>query len=178
MDRGAARSRKRAAKLDKGPATASSPAVPPQHNDGSRLDRPQGWNRDNATAGPSRARGPLPSQEDSRPRKNAAPLQRPKKIRKEITDDPNQYKPKAIRNSTALIYATEQFAIPPTPERLKGVTRIDLAGSDCSDVTWLEGTEVTWLSLKGCPVVKGWDAVGTLKDLAGTSLVSPVVGAC
>lgn len=36
-----------------------------------------------------------------------------------------------------------------------------------TDLTWLQGTGVTWLSLAGCPVEQGWEAVGSLKELSG-----------
>ena len=82
-------------------------------------------------------------------------------------DDTNQYKPKAIRASAALIYNEKPFPIPPPPETLVGVRRLDLAGSGCRDVSWLRGLGLTWLSLAECEVELGWEAVGSLKDLSG-----------
>lgn len=83
--------------------------------------------------------------------------------------DPNQYKPKAIRTSAALIYSESPFPLPPTPDMLANVRRVDLAGSGVTDVSFLQDTGVTWLSLVGCPVEKGWKAVASLKELAGGS---------
>jgi len=87
--------------------------------------------------------------------------------------DKSQYRPKAIRSAHALIYSQEKFDLPPASERLAGVTRVDLEGSGCTDVSWLKDTAVTWLSLKGCPVTEGWDAVGGLEGLAGEFWYGP-----
>jgi hypothetical protein len=57
--------------------------------------------------------------------------------------------------------------MPPPKEVLKSVRRVDLSGSGATDVSWLEGMDVTWLSLSGCRVEKGWEAVGGSKELSG-----------
>lgn len=139
MDRGAARSRKRAAQVD---IPSQSTAVAPL---------------------PSTLRNPVQS-------KSKKPLPRPKVFRprlKESTDDPNQYKPKAIRTASALIYIQSPFPLPPPRDLLKNVRRVDLAGSGCTDVSWLEGSGVTWLSLSACEIKEGWEAVGALEELSG-----------
>lgn len=139
MDRGAARSKKRAEKEAKAAAAASS----------SKLDLLLG----------NKPKGDRPQKE----RKEKKP--RPVKQNRVDPNDPNRFKAKAVRTAHALVYSQEQFAIPPPPERLEGVTRIDLEGSGCSDVSWLPAS-TTWLSLKNCPVTEGWDTVGGLENLA------------
>ena len=52
---------------------------------------------------------------------------------------------------------------------MEGVRRVDLSGSGVTDVSWVTGG-VTWLSLAGCPVEKGWEAIGELKELSGTPM--------
>lgn len=90
--------------------------------------------------------------------------ERPKK--KEMLDEAVRYKPKAIRSSAALIWSEGAFEVPPSVERMEGVRRVDLSGSGVTDVSWVKGG-VTWLSLAGCPVEKGWEAIGELKELSG-----------
>ncbi|KAK4687716.1 hypothetical protein P7C73_g2401, partial [Tremellales sp. Uapishka_1] len=137
MDKGAARSRKRSNPISK-PIVALPTATP------SRL--PPTFIR--------KERPPRPSSSKI-PQKPGPP------------DDPNAYKPKAIRNSTALIYSDSPFPIPPPEDLTKTVRRIDLVGSGVKDVSWLkECGEVTWLSLAGCEIETGWEEVGGLGDLS------------
>jgi hypothetical protein len=148
MDRGAARSRKRTDKEQKDAERA-------------------------AEAEASAALlAKLADTEEKAAAKGKGGKERPPRKEKKAFDpsDKSQYRAKAIRSSNALIYAQEQFALPPPAERLAGVTRVDLEGSGCADVSWLKDTAVTWLSLKGCPVTEGWDAVGGLEGLAGELL--------
>lgn len=142
MDRGAARSKKRAEK--EAAAAASSSKLDllmasDRKDRGDRGDRPQ------------------------RERKERKP--RPLKQNRVDPNDPNRFKAKAVRTAHALVFSQEAFAIPPPAERLAGVTRIDLEGSGCADVSWLPAS-TTWLSLKNCPVTAGWDTVGGLENLA------------
>ncbi|CAK9786434.1 L domain-like protein [Cutaneotrichosporon oleaginosum] len=156
MDRGAARSRKRSQKMDKAPK-----ADPVESNAQlAKLLQP--------TKGKDKGAG----------------KGRPQRKQKERVDaGPDQYKAKAIRTAHALVYAQSAFAIPPPPERLEGVTRIDLDGAECTDVSWIPPS-VTWLSVKGCAVTKGWEVVGALEGLTVlnisncglTSLPSPLAG--
>jgi hypothetical protein len=66
-----------------------------------------------------------------------------------------------------LIYSKDPFPVPPPKELLNNVRRVDLEGSGVTDLGFLEGTGVTWLSVKGCKVETGWEAVGGLGELAG-----------
>jgi hypothetical protein len=95
----------------------------------------------------------------------------PSRFKPKVIDntDPARFRPKAIRDSVALVWSQNTFPLPPPADILANVTRVDLTGSDCTDVSWLSGTKVTWLSLKGCKIEKGWDAVGSLSNLAGMS---------
>ncbi|KZP33505.1 RNI-like protein [Athelia psychrophila] len=111
---------------------------------------------------PTHASGPPPAR--FKPRQKPGP-----------PDDPNQYKPKAIRTSVALIYKDAPFPIPPTAAMLANVRRVDLSGSGATDVRWLRGTALTWLSLAGCEVTEGWAEVGDLDmlsvlNISGTGL--------
>ncbi|BEI81355.1 hypothetical protein CcaverHIS002_0205150 [Cutaneotrichosporon cavernicola] len=134
MDRGAARSRKRTQKAEYKAKTTSV-------EDNAKLaklldkDKPNGKGK-----------------RERPPRKQKEPA------------GPDQYKAKAIRTARALVYAQEAFEIPPPPERLAGVTRVDLDGAECTDISWLPAS-VTWLSVKACPVTEGWDVVGALEGL-------------
>jgi hypothetical protein len=140
MDKGAARSRKQAQRIQHQPEPSSR-----SHDADTSTTRDR----------PIRTSEPGPS-----------------RFRPKIIDntDPSRFRPKAIRESAALVWAQQQFAIPPSPEALSKVTRVDLTGSDCTDISWLEGTKVTWLSLKGCKVQNGWDAVASLQELSGQSM--------
>ncbi|TXT03861.1 hypothetical protein VHUM_04284 [Vanrija humicola] len=139
MDRGAARSRKRAEKATKAAAPAATPAPAPKQRDASN--------------------------KSSKPKGKGKAAERKRKA-EEQSKDPANYTAKAIRSAKALVFSQEAFTIPPPAERLAGVTRVDLEGSGATDVSWLAGSSVTWLSLKGCEVVDGWDAVGGLADLS------------
>lgn len=142
MDRGAARSRKRAQR----PETATTKSVPAENNAQlAKLLEPKG-KRDHT----------------GRP---------PRKQKEKPEAGPDQYKAKAIRTAHALVYAQGAFDLPPPPERLAGVTRVDLDGAECADISWLPAS-VTWLSVKGCQVTKGWDVVGGLEGLTG-GLITP-----
>lgn len=146
MDKGAARSRKRVVKVTQNPV--------PEPGSGSGPSRPL----------PSIGAPPLTSRERERLPKPRPP---PKRIQQPgPPDDPNQYKPKAIRTSAALIWKDSQFPIPPPRDMLSGVTRVDLAGSQVQDVSWLQGAGVTWLSLNGCKI-EDWTVVGQLSELSG-----------
>ena len=150
MDRGAARSRKRAqtlAKLIERPLKQQ----PRSNGPGSKSESP-GEHRQKSW-----------SHHDPYPK-----LGQPSRLkRRDELPESIRYRPKALRESAALIYASKAFPLPPSPEVLDGVTRIDLEGSRVTDVSWLRGTKVTWLSLAGCAVTEGWDAVGLLADLSG-----------
>ena len=107
-------------------------------------------------------------------RKPVAKLQEPassgpSRFKPKVIDntDPARFRPKAIRDSIALVWSQSTFPLPPPADILANVTRVDLTGSACTDITWLSGTKVTWLSLKGCKIEKGWDEVGSLANLAG-----------
>ncbi|WVQ95540.1 hypothetical protein IAU59_002637 [Kwoniella sp. CBS 9459] len=175
MDRGAARSRKRAAQGPKptqgGPTAAAGPgpsttASTSRFRDGKHPARgPRG--PEGRTQGDTRRDGQsLVKNGKSDSGETDAPKQEPRGPRHNPDNNPNQYKPKAIRTSAALIYSQSAFSIPPPAETLKIVRRVDLSGSACADVSWLAGTEVTWLSLAGCQIQEGWEAVGSLKDLS------------
>ncbi|WVR08503.1 hypothetical protein IAU60_005558 [Kwoniella sp. DSM 27419] len=144
MDRGAARSRKKAAQAVKAQPTAVASQAPAQ-------------------AGPSSTSkqrdGPGPSRRKERPPRPEKP------VRGAQSTDPSLYRPKAIRTAAALIYSQAPFDLPPSSEQLAAVRRVDLAGSGATEVSWLEGTGVTWLNLAGCRIEKGWEAVGSLQDL-------------
>ncbi|ODN99549.1 hypothetical protein L198_03393 [Cryptococcus wingfieldii CBS 7118] len=138
MDRGAARSRKRAEQSSKsapGPSTTKSEK-----------------SAETRTG-------------DGQDKKDERPPRKQRYGQGEQPKDPSLYKPKAVRSAAALIYSESAFPIPPPQESLKNVRRVDLSGSGAQDVSWLEGMGVTWLNLAGCPVEKGWEAVGTLSEL-------------
>ncbi|WVQ63181.1 uncharacterized protein L199_001332 [Kwoniella botswanensis] len=151
MDRGAARSKKRALKAQ---AQAQAPAQSqpqPQPQAGPSKPRPQGSQAE-LSGQPT-----LPISNHKK---------RDRHLREEQSKDPSLYVPKAIRTSSALIYSKEPFDLPPSPERLANVTRIDLAGSGVKDVSWLKDAKgVTWLSLNGCQIESGWEQVGELDKL-------------
>ncbi|OCF78510.1 hypothetical protein I204_00450 [Kwoniella mangroviensis CBS 8886] len=153
MDRGAARSKKRALKAQ-AQAQVQAPAQPqprPQAGPSNSKPRPQG------------SQAELPGQ-PTLPKSNHK--KRDRHLREEQSKDPSLYVPKAIRTSSALIYSKEPFDLPPSLERLANVTRIDLAGSGVKDVSWLKDAKgVTWLSLNGCQVESGWKQVGELDKL-------------
>lgn len=156
MDRGAARSRKREQK----PSQAS-------RMDEKITRRPVAAGASseittNSTPGPSRL-----------PRKSHISKQRAP--REPQSRDPALYKAKAVRSAAALIYSEAAFPLPPPKDILKGVRRIDLAGSNVKDIDWLkECHEVTWLNLAGCEDVRGWEGVGGLSNLSG-KLVFPLL---
>lgn len=161
MDRGAARSRKRLQAAEKGskPADANPKLATLMSADGKPKNagkgKGKGKPRDGAKSSdrPDRADGERPGRKFGK--------------KKEQEDrGPDQYKAKAIRTAHALVYSQAPFAIPPPAERLEGVTRVDLEGSGCEDVSWLPAS-VTWLNLKGCAVTSGWDVVGSLEGLTG-----------
>ena len=80
---------------------------------------------------------------------------------------------KAVRTSSALIYRSSPFSLPPSPTTLSGITRLDLAESGVEDISWLKGSQVTWLNLSGCRIKQGWDAVGSLQGLTGQFHIQP-----
>ncbi|ORX41130.1 hypothetical protein BD324DRAFT_43502 [Kockovaella imperatae] len=171
MDRGAARSRKRAQQLVK--------PVDERRQDSSSAgpSRARARAESNSEAGPSRARGgggshahgggskgkdrDASSEKSRHPKKSSQRRNIDGPV--EQSRDPALYRPKAIRDATALVYSQDPFAFPP-PD-LSHVTRLDLEGSGVTDIEWLKGSRVTWLSLKGCQVERGWDAVGALGGL-------------
>ncbi|OCF39822.1 hypothetical protein I317_06374 [Kwoniella heveanensis CBS 569] len=184
MDRGAARSRKRAAQGSKpNPAQSAVPGPGPSTPStstshwGESSGRASHAERESA---PQRGRGKRPfgtrEGHQGRPSKKtdrSAPgvtdepkNEIPRGPRHNPNNDPNQYKPKAIRTSAALIYSQSAFSIPPSSETLKTVRRVDLSGSGCTNVSWLLGTEVTWLSVAGCQIQDGWEAIGSLQNLS------------
>ncbi|WVF67980.1 hypothetical protein IAT40_002742 [Kwoniella sp. CBS 6097] len=185
MDRGAARSRKKAAQGSKpaqggftaaggpGPSSASTSTSQKTERRGREPRSEHGGGLQSGKG--RRSHGPRDSAQDRPVEKNGIPApgekdtpakEQPRGPRHNPNNDPNQYKPKAIRTSAALIYSQSAFPIPPPAETLKTVRRVDLTGSGCTDVSWLNGTEVTWLSVAGCQIQDGWDAVGNLKDLS------------
>ena len=192
MDRGAARSRKRAQKSDK-PEGSSVPAHT-THAKGSKGIRPpmeagpsgerqvkarddrrngdtSGSRSQKDLQGHTQAARSRPLSSDNLPTKRHKPRNEEKE---EQSRDPTLYRPRAIRDSTALVYSSTPFATPPT---LQNVTRLDLEGSGVTDISWIKGSGVTWLSLKGCTIESGWDAVGSLDGLTG-KLVRCVCDAC
>lgn len=108
-----------------------------------------------------------PPQQSSATTPSTAPG--PSRFKPKVIDntDPARFRPKAIRDSVALIWSQGSFDLPPPSETISKVTRVDLTGSPCTDISWLAGTNVTWLSLKGCKIEKGWEKVGALENLAG-----------
>lgn len=152
MDRGAARSRKQEERSLEGNPTK-------QVGGPSARTRPQISQEAQAQAGPSATKSDTTREPYT------------SRFKPKIIDntDPARFRPKAIRDSAALIWSQGEFPLPPPNESLAKVTRVDLTGSDCTDVSWLKGTNVTWLSLKGCKIHSGWDAVGSLTDLTGKS---------
>ena len=146
MDRGAARSRKRAIQLDTPLSSSRERRSAPGPSQGQHDTRPV-----KQLPRPGSSRQTRPSRPDRRAQ----------------TDDVHQYRPKAIRTAAALIYNEAAFSVPPSRDVLANVRRVDLATSGCTDVSWLEGSSVTWLSLAGCKIEKGWEAVGRLKELSG-----------
>ncbi|KAL1409861.1 hypothetical protein Q8F55_003860 [Vanrija albida] len=152
MDRGAARSRKRAEKADK--VSVAAPAPAGKQRDVKSLPKPNSKPKHKGKSKPGPSDGVHPERAE---RKRKA---------EEQSKDPANYTAKAIRSAKALVYSQEPFDLPPPAERLAGVTRVDLEGSGATDVSWLAGSSVTWLSLKGCAVVDGWEAVGGLADLS------------
>lgn len=151
MDKGAARSRKAAAKLIKADHDASE-ASASAHQSRRSVNA-------NAEAGPSKPSAqPHPSRKEPRHKKT-----RPE----EQSRDPALYTAKAIRDASALIWRHGAFPLPPPADVLRGVRRVDLEGSGVRDISWLKGAGVTWLSLSGCGIERGWDAVGSLAELSG-----------
>ncbi|WVO17296.1 hypothetical protein L204_104988 [Cryptococcus depauperatus] len=142
MDRGAARSRKRALKDQKQVTT--------------RISTGELGNG-------------IPSNETkhqkTHPDKDGKPKIKKRQDPSQQSKDPSLYKAKAVRSAAALIYSENPFELPPPAESLHGVRRIDLSGSNVRDVEWLKGLNVTWLSLANCPVKEGWEAVGSLSEL-------------
>lgn len=189
MDKGAARSRKLAEKAAKAEQSGSSIAVADNpvlrrlNESDSNSGRGRGSRGGRGGPGGSGNRGrggrggaagsrrPYEAREgqDGRAREDRPP--RPERAKKPELDEAVRYKPKAIRTSAALIWSEGAFEVPPKPERLEGVRRVDLSGSGITDVSWIKGG-VTWLSLAGCPVEKGWEAIGDLNELSGTSLLT------
>jgi hypothetical protein len=143
MDRGAARSRKRAAQPAKVEARDSKDHKPSRLAARNVSDKPT-----TSEAGPSKPRQPRPVKAPREPQSR----------------DPALYRPKAVRTAAALNWSQEPFTEPPS---LTGITRVDLSGSEMTDVSWLKDSEVRWLSLAGCKITKGWEAVGSLKELTG-----------
>ena len=146
MDHGADRSRKRAAR------NAGHLATPPNTVEESYIP------------GPSKLRGTTNNPKHPLPHSN----RRRSPSDHDHLSRANQYKPKAIRNEAALIYSESPFPIPPPRDILAKARRIDLTGSECTDVTWLEGSPITWLNLAGCQIKYGWEIVGHLRQLSGT----------
>ncbi|WVW80975.1 hypothetical protein I302_102966 [Kwoniella bestiolae CBS 10118] len=146
MDRGAARSKKRALKAQSAAQQTASQAQQPQ-------------------AGPSKTQ-PETQQRKDDPVKTK-PRRKDRNKREEQSKDPSLYVPKAIRTSSALIYSQTPFPIPPPAEVLANVRRVDLSGSGVRDVSFLKDAKgVTWLSLNGCQIERGWEEVGGLEELA------------
>ena len=189
MDRGAARSRKRTKQLDKpvsrtherpgpnsrAPATVTTTGNAHPTRDAGPEAGPSRQRQQKAAKGEFRtksihARDDEPLFKPTSGFESARPViarKRRGEEREEQSRDPALYRPKAIRESTALVYSSSPFTLPPD---LSHVTRLDLEGSGVTDVSWLKGSKVTWLSLKGCQLEKGWDAVGSLDALSGQSV--------
>ncbi|KAL7422715.1 hypothetical protein Q5752_002007 [Cryptotrichosporon argae] len=170
MDRGAARSRNRATKAtttDLAPGvstgrpdtagTSASPALPSRR--GGRPDRNTADGKRDTLGG--KRDGPAPAEGSAR----QSLLSRGAKCAKP-EPGPDQYRPKAIRDAVALIYAQQAFAVPVPAEALRTVRRLDLEGSGVTDLSWVRGSGVTWLSVKGCRGITGWDAVASLDELS------------
>jgi len=183
MDRGAARSRKRATRPQTATLTGSgqnhSVAGPSRHAEPTKpsLETERHLKSTKRPDDGQAGRHPHPQSSAQAISQCSETGQQPHRFKKQrkgrqdnSTVDPANFQPKAIRTSAALIYSKEPFPIPPPQEVLSNVRRVDLEGcSDITDLGWLEGTGVTWLSLKGCKGIKesGWEAVGGLRELAG-----------
>lgn len=168
MDKGAARSKKRSRPSEapagvQGDLTSHS-AKSHQHGSGRKGVRPVV--REQPVAGPSTTSDPV--SHVSHVREGGKERKFRDKRNPNPENNPDQFKPKAIRTAAALIFSQAPFELPPPAEMLSKVTRIDLSGSAVEDVGWLAGLQgVTWLSLAGCKVHTGWEAVGSLVNLAG-----------
>jgi hypothetical protein len=148
LDKGAARSRKRAQQLEKAAAAAAAQTTQPTGSKHGKASQGE--------AGPSRPRGP------SGPNGRRVPAEKKVKEAPEPQSrDPSLYKAKAIRSATALVWPC---TIP--PPSLEGITRVDLTNSGVKNVEWLRGSGVRWLGLSGCKV-DDWDVIGTLQELTG-----------
>ena len=151
MDRGAARSRKRAEQLERAALRAKEEEAKARkaQKSGSKPSRP----------GKDKQDGGRPNMKSQKKAKTPAEPQ---------SRDPELYKPKAIRSATALVWSNTPFPLdsPPSAESLANITRVDLGGSGITNVEFLRGSGVTWLSLVDCPI-QDWSPLGTLKELAG-----------
>ena len=152
MDRGAARSRKRTAQLDSGVGNPSSSAKVASST---------------VRNGPSESSNARPPKYGLSGPSSSRVSKFKKAPREPQSRDPELYRSKAVRSSAALIWSQAPFPIPPPKDILKGITRVDLSGSQVTDVSLLKDTSVRWLSLAGCSITVGWEAVGSLKDLTG-----------
>lgn len=166
MDRGAARSRKRTSQADKVAAADNAKLTKLLAADKQAKGKGKG-KRERDTKGPKR---PQKRERDGEKKPGKEEREEAVTKKRKVEDfSPDRFKPKAIRQAHALVYSQAPFAVPPPAERLEGVTRVDLEGSECSDVSWLPAG-VTWLNLKGCPISKGWDVVGNLSLTGGLSV--------
>lgn len=151
MDKGAARSRKRTQ-----PSSNSETSAPKNTASNSSTIR-EPISTSTSQSGPSRP---------SRP----ASVHKSRSIREPQSRDPALYRAKAVRSAAALVYSEDAFPLPPPKDILKGVRRIDLAGSGVKDIDWLKDCgEVTWLNLAGCEGLSGWEGIGHLEKLSGES---------
>ena len=175
MDKGAARSRKRANQLAKAPAPVAAgdnPVLKRLSEGDSRSDSGGRGGRGGGRGGRGGRGGHLGRERRDQNEHEAGPSRKPERTKKPELDEAIRYKPKAIRTSAALVWSEGAFDVPPSPERLDGVRRIDLSGSGITDISWVKGG-VTWLSVAGCPIEKGWEAVGELKELSVKSSRRP-----
>ncbi|WWC65149.1 uncharacterized protein I303_107763 [Kwoniella dejecticola CBS 10117] len=162
MDRGAARSKKRATKAQapvQAPTTTSQVGQAGPSNPNPKFNAKSKSNSQSQ----DEAREGIRTAQDGSATSRFKRKERPDRDRQ--SKDPSLYVPKAIRTSAALIYSQSPFPIPPTSEVLASVRRLDLSGSGVTDVKWLKGTGVTWLSLNGCQIQEGWEEVGELQEL-------------
>ncbi|EIW69768.1 hypothetical protein TREMEDRAFT_61533 [Tremella mesenterica DSM 1558] len=172
MDRGAARSRKRAAKLTQAPISTSSavptsrnPSLPfsPSSRSPPSLATPSTSKHDASALHPSSERY---NQKRHLDKEQRVRLKAEKQRQHEDISNPDRFKPKAVRTSTALIYSSSPFDIPPSREKLENITRLDLSGSETEDVTWVgQAKKITWLNLAGCKIKRGWESLEESENL-------------
>jgi hypothetical protein len=149
MDKGAARSKKRAEQLERAAQKALEAQQLARQAAKSAKSKASSSTRPSAEAGPSKPRGRHLQEKKQRPVPEAQ------------SKDPELYRPKAVRGAQALSWPCD---LPPAS--LDGITRVDLTNSGVTNVEWLRGSGVRWLGLSGCDI-QDWSPVGSLTELTG-----------